>query len=503
MDGPRARAGECAIAMQMLIIVMVIVTAFVVTVTSASLSTAKDAAKRARRGATLSPGDGAAIRYQQAINSGLASDADGFQLTDLDLAKLTVPGETVVPNSSTPYPTVHPSVPAAARFTMQEQVSANQYASWQVYRVFPPDYTSGDGKVTVYFRAWTAGAPGASEVTSEPRVLRADLRQGAFADFQLLTDGPIPFQPNATVNGRVHSNGFLDGMQRPPAANPTSRAWAEGAISCTSSALVSTSRGTVDLPPTCQSRAATGEFVNLLRSQDSFDRIAADCASGTTRCFDNSPAAGQSYKVTLSPGQVVVEDPVTGNSIPIANTGTQPLAILLNGDARVEGTTGNRVTIAVRNSNPAGAAANIVLTGDTQRGGAPGDALGLIAQGHVILDMRPPATCPVSNVTAAIVAAGGGLTIPPGYTTEMYQSADTPRCANSLLITGSIASHRTPMLLWRWGGAWAGYTSRSYVWDPQLGRSQPPYFPTSGNWDIVGWKSANMDCYDAETAECA
>lgn len=173
------------------------------------------------------------------------------------------------------------------------------------------------------------------------------------------------------------------------------------------------------------------------------------------------------------------------------------LAFLLDGDVYVRGSTSRRVTIAAR-STLAGKPADIHIIGDTVSNGSSA-SLGLIAQGNVIVETRrttiPYPNCPVSNIRAAIVAETGRFSIEPDYLSEIPVTG-APQCG-ALTVTGSVSSHHAPVLSWSWGPIRAGFSSRNYVWDTNLLKTPPPYFPTAEDWKLVGWKEANASCLGA------
>jgi hypothetical protein len=171
-------------------------------------------------------------------------------------------------------------------------------------------------------------------------------------------------------------------------------------------------------------------------------------------------------------------------------------AVLFKDDVIVEG--GNMTTrFTVAASRPNAGSASIYIRGNVNPSvTAPGRTLGLIAQGNVVIDMIGTAgACNVTLVRAAIVAAAGGVTIPPEFATQQIQK-DQPRCSAGLVIDGSIAAHRPPLLYWKWvDGTWTGYDDRRYKWDKRLINATPPYFPLTGNWQATSVREANVDCY--------
>jgi hypothetical protein len=239
----------------------------------------------------------------------------------------------------------------------------------------------------------------------------------------------------------------------------------------------------------------------------------------------NAPVAGfGQYTVDLAAGTITGPSGITA----IAATDR---AIVLNGDVWVRGTysQNRRLTIVARNraaAGDAGRAADIHLIGPAVGFAAgTGRSLGLVAQGNIVLEMPSPAggginaaaagssnPC-LTYVGAALLAETGRVQIPAEYMTETpwsYRSDITsttapinaaPICGGQLVINGSVTAHVPPQLTWTWkpeGPGYpsytTGYTNRQYLWNPELLRTPPPFFPTSEDWRTEGWREGNPDC---------
>jgi hypothetical protein len=163
------------------------------------------------------------------------------------------------------------------------------------------------------------------------------------------------------------------------------------------------------------------------------------------------------------------------------------------------------VTIAARRSR--GGAATVFVDGDIRKGDQTSSSIGLLAEGNIVIWQSPSNPCAVTTVQAAMVAATGGITIPPQYTSDEIQPT-APRCAQTLTLTGSFAGHRPPTMEWRWDHGETGFVGRrQYTWDQKLKRNPPPFFPLTGTWQPFNVRGANVDCLFAanrrDDPECA
>ncbi|MCW2973334.1 MAG: hypothetical protein JWN72_1607, partial [Thermoleophilia bacterium] len=506
----------------------------------------------------------ALTRFRMALGARLATDADGYTLSLADLTKLapsaaTAPGFISSGNELPPEfravagvwsKTTPTTIAAASGFPMQAlayhepaTVSADACSAlgmstatcnervhgfWQVYRVEMPDHTSLDsnGNVVVYLRAWLQAVDANLKPTgpvAEASVVRAELRPGRFADFQLISDGPIKFGRGATISGPVHSNGFdnsdtyaADGTVHDSSGAAAVAVDVAPGVACGDSAAISSAQGRINKPGgvQCPSTENTNRFLSFLRVFDELDILEADSRRPGTAAiqlpgYDQAGVAAQktAWQAWLEGNRIRMLSPTGETRIIPAGTGTT--AVLVQDDIVLHGgDLDGRVTLAARRIDAG--TANIYIDGNVNDGtrnanvSLPGRTLGLIAQGDIIIDMQggtgsaPVVDCRVTFIRAALLAASGGVTIPPQYTVPQTQPGP-PQCDQQLTIDGSIAGHRAPNMNWAWpsndGTAWAGYDKRSYKWDTRLLSSPPPYFPLTGTWQAVNVRPGNVDCY--------
>ena len=505
-----------------------------VSITMLSRGTTERSRSKSDRALTYPHVQSAVTKLGVALQSDLASDTDNFVLSAADLQRLGPAGGANVA-SGTQLPTqyrqvggVYEHVPGTTRFQRVAALPSVAYHEsaaltsaqcatfgipssdcggpihgwWQLYRVELPDVTSTTtvGQVVYYVRTWVGPADGS--FASDATVVRVATRPGRFADYQLISDGTVMFRSGARINGPVHSNGFdtadpATGGGTTPYAIKT-----EANVRCLGGSLTS-ARKSIDTAPSsgCPRQENTNRYITFLRVQTQIDEIAQDdAARGDVYVFptvDNStlePSA-HAYHVRLSGNVVQVRSP-NGGGWSSYNAGNGAGAMLFRDDVVLEG--GNlRTRFTIAASRPSGGAASIYIRGNVNPNVTqPGLTLGLIAQGNAVIDMQGTAgACNVTLIRAAIVAAAGGVTIPPEFATQQIQTGQ-PRCTQELEIDGSIAAHRPPLLYWEWvDGTWTGFTNRRYQWDKRLINATPPYFPLTGNWQATSVREANVDCY--------
>lgn len=471
-----------------------------------------------------------------ALQAELASDTDNYGLSAADLATLG-PGGAANVATGAGIPTQFRTVggvyrhAGGATFTYagalpvvayheSASLSAAQCASlgvspcdttlhgwWQIYRVELPDVTSTTtvGQVVYYVRTWVGPASGT--YGSDATVVRVATRPGRFADYQLISDGTIIFGDGATISGPVHSNGFdtadpvTGGVATPYAIK------ADPGVLCSADGSLTTARKTIVTGASagCPRQANTNRYITFLRVQTQLDEIVADVGRPDVYVFPTIDNASlepleHAYHVQFSGGNFRIKYPMGGWS-GWMSAGSGAGAVLFQDDVIVEG--GNMTTrFTVAASRPNSGSASIYIRGNVNAGvTAPGKTLGLIAQGNIIVDMiGTVGACNVTTIRAAMVAAAGGVSIPPEYATDQIQQ-DAPRCSTPLLIDGSIAAHRPPLLELTWADdtpshpSWTGYAKRIYKWDKRLINATPPYFPLTGSWQATSVREANIDCY--------
>lgn len=537
--------GSALIAAIMIVIVVAAIVASLSIMSSRSADRSRDAARRVSNDATVQT---AVTRIVYGYQNDLGNEQDYYVLDAADLQQITqatgtgarvmnpttlrgLPAElrsipspsvwehrdasTLVPVSGPSVAVtaveeanvVQPSACTSAGLPASACNSGGVRSYWQPLRIVMPDITGSEPpNVVVYVRSWIGSA--AAGVWSKASYARIEVRPGRFADYQQISDGNVRIGSGASINGPVHSNGLADGsfstVQTAPARLGNRWIYAEPGVDCRTDASLSITAGTIEAPGACNSVGATGQTISFLRAIDAIQSIrdaAADGRAGTAAYRAGSRRGNESLQEPYYTSWTVR---LAGSSMSVwfpdgSFAGSRSLgrvnAFVFDEDVRVSGTAGadRRVTIAAERDG--GASAMIYVDGNITKGDPRTSAIGLIAQGDVVLWMEAPSTCPVRTLQAAIVAATGGVTIPTKYTTNELQT-DIPTCRGTVTVEGSLAGHRPPTLVWGWPGhAAAGYDGpRNYRWDKALKSNPPPFFPLTGTWQPYQVREANVDC---------
>ncbi len=526
------RRGEQGIVLIWAIIAIAVMAVIAVSFSMLSSGTLSRSKSKTDRALTTPHVQSAVTKLGIALQSDLASESDNFTLSAAELETLgqagidnvasaaEMPtqfrsqggvwrhgaGSSLVQVGALPVITYHESASLTAAECSSLGVSPCDtplHGWWQIYRIELPDVNSTTtvGQVVYYVRTWVGPANGSTG--SDATVVRVATRPGRFADYQLISDGTIIFRDGASINGPVHSNGFDTADPATGGASTPYAIYTPPGVHCSADGSLTTARKSINTAAGagCPEQANTNRYITFLRVETQIAEIAADAPSRPDVYrfgqIDNSALEPleHAYHVRFSGGNVQVNPP-GGAGWSTYSPGSGNGAMLFEDDVVLEG--GNlptRFTIAA--SRPNGGAASIYISGNVNPGvTAAGKTLGLIAQGNIVLLMGNGAgACDVTLVRAALVAAAGGLTIPPEYATQQIQDG-APHCGTPLRIEGSIAAHRPPLLYWKWvDGSWAGYDDRIYIWDKRLINATPPYFPLTGTWQATSIREANIDCY--------
>jgi len=105
------------------------------------------------------------------------------------------------------------------------------------------------------------------------------------------------------------------------------------------------------------------------------------------------------------------------------------------------------------------------------------DLLGIISENEVLITDNTPNHSDI-NIHAAIYAGKGG------FGSENYSSR--PVSGNINLLGGITQHTRRAVGTFNWSGAVSGFSKR-YKYDERLMLASPPYFPGTGNYEIVSW----------------
>lgn len=463
--------GQAVIA----VAVVAIIVGTIMMITLRSVASSSEGSRRASAQGAVEAGIAV---YRQALVANAASEANGWMPSQAQLERLVTGSSKVVPLAQLqlqpPFDRLPEGAPPVA-VRIRSDDGTSMY--WQLVHANGPGYGSTTGTVVVWVRGWRSSDSG--QIAGSPMLARAVFTPGGFHQFQLMSESPIRFANGAQISGPVHSNGGGGG----PAISVEPGA----TVSCSGAqARVSASTGSIDgIPASCARADVAGTRFTLGSVAETFDAIRAAAAGGGRGVHVVNTTGDPNGFV---PVQLQPDGTVIAGGTPLAVGGG--LAVLVHGNVLVSGTTTGRVTIA---SDPgagaAGSAGRIRISGDLRASG-DGAAIGLYTAGDVELDS---AAC-TSRIDAAIIAAGGTLTINRGLRTEVRQG-DAPRCG-AITVNGSIAAAEGPVLRWQWQtGEWTGYERRDYVWNPNLVRRPPPWSPVIDGWQNASWAPADQSCW--------
>jgi hypothetical protein len=124
---------------------------------------------------------------------------------------------------------------------------------------------------------------------------------------------------------------------------------------------------------------------------------------------------------------------------------------------------------------------DVILNGNTSYGGVLDGTrmLGVIAQGNLLI---PRISLTDLRLDGAFVAQHGR------FGRRFYPSTTTYTIRNSLTRYGMVASNLVPVTAWSSGTTVvSGYRNSYASYDPNLLYAPPPFFPTSGEYQILSW----------------
>jgi hypothetical protein len=403
---------------------------------------------------------------------------------------------------------VDASIPAASRRSLCRSLEDGRIGCWQLFAVRRPDWgQTPAGAVTVYVRAWTR--PTNEARLSEPMMYRLDVRPTWLSDYQAVADGKMYFAENATVDGRVHSNGRDVSIFNQDRDYPD-QIELHSTVTCGSFARITTTSGTIRAPhASCQADGRrypnTGRDINLLR--------ATALAARLREIHQTIPAAQRpnvqmtSRRNATAPLTVQLNGDRVATSagdnllarVTAANNGA---VVITTGDVNISGrlNPGARALIVAtrepgQQSFTAGSAPSVTIrqTGDFGAANALTSSLGIVAEGDIIVDTLDGRSCPFT-ARGAFTAVSGMMSINRHVRVPLYTD-DSGRylCNGRATVRGSIAEHAS--------GVWfqelnrAGYQQRTYTYLPSLFDNPPPMYPTAFDWQVLTFAPADLDCF--------
>lgn len=437
-----------------------------------------------------------------------AGEFDKFVPSEQVLSKHAASTDSTLESNPEVIGSVDVSIPADRQKSVCRSLGDALTGCWQLFAVKTPDWgTTKAGAVTVYIRSWTKSTGGTDRI-GDPMMYRFDLRPTLLSDYQMVADGKIAFGTGAVINGRVHSNGRLSSFFNQFSNMPSQINVGYGGLAtCTAQARISTSKGVINTTtsPSCASSKYenTGQDVNLLRVSALVSRL--------KKIADGLPHPNLSL-VTVDDPTSAVDVQLSGTSINVSGAGSADAAVtsnnngavvLVGGDINVAGSLGANARATIIAMSPDdddqysdGGAPSITITstgGFGSQYAEPTSALGLIAQGDIIVPSKPDTGCGI-EATGAFVAVSGMVSIDRNNRLPYpNHEGDDTLCKESAKFNGSIAGHYPPVLYSSVNNA--GFTSRTYSYNPSLFNNPPPMFPTAFDWQVTKFAPADLSCF--------
>lgn len=150
----------------------------------------------------------------------------------------------------------------------------------------------------------------------------------------------------------------------------------------------------------------------------------------------------------------------------------------------VAGTVENRITVAAGRapySPDPNTNLDIVINGDISYGGVldGSRSFAAIAQGNIL----------IPHVISDVLRLDGAYVAQYGRFGRRYYTTASNNVRTSLTRYGMVASNLTPVTSWSNGfSVVSGFINSFATYDPNLLYAPPPFFPTSGKYQILSWK---------------
>lgn len=500
----RARSSERASAIIGAIAVMVIGALIVTAVFSILERSSEREKSRSARAASVPLVDRALASYEYALEAALTDESRAFLLDGTAMANLAANEAAALPVANSTFGSAFTAaglgttaLPGATYgWSMQVTLPNGQRGWWQPVAVHPPHPLSPN--LVVYMRVWTSTGGAASLLSSDPRLIRAELRPGRFSDYQILVDGPLTMGDGMILSGRVHTNGYPDAYLVDQFVKPgyPMKLLSSSPPTCGPGSGFSTATGLIENKGSCiKTGGANPKYIennrqryDLLRGSNHLKMLASMCPR--IKCLSGSGT----WNVLLGGSSATFSGP-SGTTTVSAAAGA---VVFVRGKVRLRGVlSSGALTIGVGSSagfNVNGSA-TVDLIGNGPIGAATtGSAvLGLVVEGDII-PRFDQGSCP-TGLTAAVVSASGTLGIPPQFRVPWPSSSSLPTCASTFRFRGSLGTHYMPLMRMSWtNGAVVGYPNREYIFDKRLISNPPPLFPTTGPWQVSNWKDADPRC---------
>ncbi len=361
--------------------------------------------------------------------------------------------------------------------------------------VEPP--TKGYSIVTITSTGWTTKMPNVK------RTVKVKYGLPSFARYSFLHNANVWFGSGLTVHGRVLSNGGIrqDGVNDSLIQSAKETYTCGQETGCSPSATRDGVWGSGG-PDTLWEFPVPPEDFNSI-SVDFAQMKTAAQADGTYF----APASGYGYHLIFNSNGTLTVRRVTGVSYyrgydtdtgcqnlyqrisSEVNTGTYTLTdssvFLFENQLWVEGVVKGKVTVAAARAPFDSSNMDIWISNNisyVQRDNS--NTLGLIAQRNIYFVKDVPTDF---RIDAALLAQRGKI-IRHNYNYSACATYSNAR-RNSLTVYGSIISGQKSY--WNWGTGSppnSGFTTRDVSYDYNLRLLPPPYFPASGDYEVISWE---------------
>ena len=286
--------------------------------------------------------------------------------------------------------------------------------------------------------------------------LVATVRYPTFADYMFLSDGYISFGSGALVDGQVRSNDYVEND-----GHITGKTFAVTSIYGT---------GLFDQGKVCPSAPVNFGLIDV--KMDDIMTAAQD--NSPSSYFAKTASGSYGYRVTFNGSTYLVErvtgGTTTGNLTTVTlGTYTIPVdgALYFDDTVWVRGNYGANVTLV--------SSVNIYIMDSYRRTVSTASySSGLISKNNIIVPSWY-ASVPQDMVIEAAVLAKSG---------QFYADMKAGVFRNTLRVSGAITDADSTggfvTTDW-WGRDYAGFHSRSYLYDQRLNLNPPPYYPPTGD----------------------
>lgn len=352
----------------------------------------------------------------------------------------------------------------------------------------------GSSIVTVESQGWSDSYP---EVK---RKITAQLGQTSYAQYAFLTSASSWFGSGITVYGPIHSNNGI----RQDGVNISTVTSAQSTYTCGSETGCSPpqtrpgvwgsggDQGLWDFPvPAIDFDAISFDFSQMRTEAQTNGVYYGPSGSWGYNVVYNSNGTVDIYRVTSTsrPYGYAVEDgcqrrrQIIDNQTHLANYEMDDAPILFLEDRTwVSGTINGRSTVVAARFPLDSYDTNIWIPDNIVYLAKDGNhSLGLIAQNDIYFARDIPDDF---EVDAALLAQKGHI-IRHGYLWNCGSHANAVR--NSLTLYGSHISNLKSY--WNFGSTpSSGFRTRTSTYDANLLYSPPPYYPSTGSYDLISWE---------------